>query len=143
MPLRILFVDDNALAAEATVAVLRTGGHQVEWVKSPELALARHGLGRWDLILTDLRLPRMSGWELIARLHEREPALPAGVLTGWSPAPGEPPATARGARFLLVKPVDPQELLAELAGVEAGQAVGSATGAAAEAGAQVDGQKPL
>ncbi len=139
MPLRVLFVDDNALAAEATVAVLSTGGHQVEWVKSPELALARHGLGRWDLILTDLRLPRMSGWELIARLHEREPALPAGVLTGWSPAPGEPPASARGARFLLVKPVDPQELLAELAAVEA--ALGA--GAAAEAGAQVHSQETL
>lgn len=119
MALRILFVDDNPLAAEATVAALSVGGHQVEWVATAELALARHAAGRWDLVLTDLRLPHMSGWELIARMHEREPALPAGVLTGWSPAPSEPPPTARGARFLLVKPVDPQELLSELATIEA------------------------
>lgn len=119
MALRILFVDDNPLAAEATVAALSTGGHHVDWVASPEMALARHGAGRWDLVLTDIRLPRMSGWELIARLHEREPELIAGVLTGWSPAPGEPPASARGARFLLVKPVDPMELLEELAAIEA------------------------
>ncbi len=119
MALRILFVDDNPLAAEGTAAALSTGGHHVEWVSSAELALARHRVGRWDMVLTDLRLPHMSGWELIARLHEREPALAAGVLTGWSPAPGEPSASARGARFLMVKPVDPQELLAELAVLEA------------------------
>ena len=140
MALRILFVDDNPLAAEATVAALNTDGHRVEWLASAELALARHAPGRWDLILTDLRLPRMSGWELIARLHEREPALAAGVLTGWSPAPGDPPASARGARFLLVKPVDPQDLLAELAAVETSLAAARLqdAGAAADAGGRGD-----
>lgn len=145
MPLRILFVDDNPLAAEATVAALSTGGHDVEWVASAELALARHGIGRWDLVLTDLRLPRMSGWELIARLHEREPALVAGVLTGWSPAPGDPPASARGARFLLVKPVDPQDLLAELALVEVGLVAARVpdANAATDAGGRAESAQPL
>ncbi|HEX9109644.1 MAG TPA: response regulator [Longimicrobiales bacterium] len=111
MSLRILIVDDNTLVAEGTAAALGVGGHRAEVVPSAEAALERHRPGAWDLVLTDIRLEGMSGWELIERLRAREPGLAVAVLSGWPPSPGEPSAGARGARFLLVKPVDPEELL--------------------------------
>lgn len=113
--MRILLVDDNALVAQATIGVLVAAGHGAEWVATAEAALLRHQPGIWDLVLTDLRLPGIDGWELIARLRAREPRLPVGVITGWPPLPGERGAAERGAGFLLVKPTDPADLLREIA----------------------------
>ncbi len=115
--MRILLVDDNSLVAQATMGVLAAAGHRAEWAVTAEAALLRHQPGVWDFVLTDIRLPGIDGWQLIARLHEREPRLPVGVITGWPPLPGEPGPTERGARFLLVKPVDPLELVREIARV--------------------------
>lgn len=115
--MRILLVDDNSLVAQATMGVLAAAGHRPDWAVTAEAALLRHQPGVWDFVLTDLRLPGMDGWAFIARLHEREPRLPVGVITGWPPLPGEPGPIERGARFLLVKPVDPVELVKELARV--------------------------
>ncbi len=116
MALRILVVDDNALVAEATVATLLAGGHRAEAVRSAEAALERFTPGSWDLVLTDLRLPGLSGWELADRLHAVDPVVPVAILTGWPPRSGERSAAERGARFRLVKPVDPEELLRTIAG---------------------------
>ncbi len=113
--MRILLVDDNSLVAQATMGVLAASGHRAEWAVTAEAALLRHQPGMWDFVLTDIRLPGMDGWQLITRLHEREPRLPVGVITGWPPLPGEPGPAERGARFLMVKPVDPAELVSEIA----------------------------
>ena len=112
--MRILLVDDNSLVAQATMGALVAAGHRVEWAPTAEAALLRHQPGIWDFVLTDLRLPGIDGWELIGRLHEREPRLPVGVITGWPPSSGEPAVSERGARFLLVKPVDPIDLVREI-----------------------------
>ncbi len=115
--MRVLVVDDNALAAEATAATLRAVGHRAEVAPSAEAALDRHQPGAWDLVLTDLKLPGLDGWALRARLRELEPELPVGILTGWPPAADEPAAPERGACWLLAKPVDPVELLSAVARV--------------------------
>ncbi len=117
MSLEVLVVDDNALVAEATVAALVAGGHRADAVASAEAALAGYRPGAWDLVLTDIRLPGLNGWELLERLIAIDPRLAVAVLTGWPPAAGEPSAAERGASFLLVKPVDPEELLRAVDGV--------------------------
>ncbi len=124
--MRILLVDGNSLVAQATMGALAAVGHRAEWAVTAEAALLRHQPGIWDFVLTDLRLPGMDGWQLIARLHDREPRLPVAVITGWPPLPGEPSPTERGARFLLVKPVDPDEVVREIARVAEPRAVAGA-----------------
>jgi len=109
--MRVLVVDDNPLVAQATAATLGAGGHQVEVVGSAEAALGRYRPGAWELVLTDVRLPGLDGWALLERLHQLEPGLPVGVLTGRPPTADEPDAAARGASCLLTKPADPAELL--------------------------------
>ncbi len=113
--MNVLVVDDNPLVAEATAATLVAGGHAVEVAASAEAALDRYRPGGWQLVLTDLRLPGMDGWTLLDRLHILEPGLRVGVLTGWPPAEGEAAALARGACCLMTKPVDPPDLLREVA----------------------------
>ena len=109
--MRLLVVDDNAMVAEGTAAALRAGGHRVDVVPTAEAALARHYSGAWDLVLTDLRLPGLDGWALVERLRALEPGLPVGVLTGWPAAEGDPGAEERRICCLLIKPVEPEELL--------------------------------
>ncbi len=113
--MKVLVVDDNALVAEATAATLGAGGHRAEVAASAEAALDRHRPGAWDLVLTDLRLPGMDGWALVARLRQLEPGLPVGVLTGRPPTADEPDPMERGACCLLTKPADPLELLKAVA----------------------------
>ena len=71
MALRVLLVEDNALAAEATMAALRTVGHIVAGVTSAEAALALWEPGGCDVVITDVALPGMSGWDLLERLHRQ------------------------------------------------------------------------
>ncbi len=112
--MRGLVVDDNALVAEATAATLGAGGHRADVVGSAEAALERYRPGLWDIVLTDLKLPGIDGWALLARLRELEPALPVAILPGRLPAAGEPEGLARGACWVLMKPADPAELLAAI-----------------------------
>jgi DNA-binding NtrC family response regulator len=123
--LRILVVDDNALVAEATAGALAVAGHQAEWALSAEDAVALHRPGTWDIVLTDLRLPGMDGWDLITVLRQREPALAVGVITGalsGDAAPRSPESEA--PLFVLLKPVDPEALLRQLEHVRSPRQVG-------------------
>ncbi len=114
MALRVLLVEDNALAAEATMAALRTVGHIVAGVTSAEAALALWEPGGCDVVITDVALPGMSGWDLLERLHRREPGLPVVVVTGSVPEEGAADPRQGKALCLLVKPVDPEDLLSRL-----------------------------
>ncbi len=111
---RILLVDDNALTAEATAAVLRVGGHNVRVATRAGEALAGFAPGSVDLLLTDLGLPDVDGWQLIDRLRRIDPALRVGVITGLEGVSREE-AEARGIELVLLKPVPPEELLEQIA----------------------------
>jgi CheY-like chemotaxis protein len=105
-PLRILLVDDEDEVRQALAEMLGTRGHTVLTANGGAEAL-RHleedpGI---DLLLTDLVMPAMTGWELAGAARARRPRLLIGVITGW----GDVPETTSGARtgvdFVLSKPV--------------------------------------
>lgn len=113
-PLRILLVDDNLLSAEATSAALQAAGHTVELAASAEEALNTFCPDAFDVVLSDLGLPGMSGWDLLEQLARMEPAPRLGVLTGWALEEDEQELQKRGIDLAFIKPVDPEELLAAL-----------------------------
>jgi CheY-like chemotaxis protein len=80
---RILIVDDE----EPIRAMLRDGlsraGYDVETAASGPEALERFQPGRYAVVLTDLMMPAMSGWELSARLRSAEPGLPIVILSAY------------------------------------------------------------
>jgi len=111
MRLRVLLAEDEALVAMALADCLEAEGHSVAVAGdgAEALAMAR-GLGRLDLLVTDLRMPHMGGEDLIRALWAERPGLPVLVVTGSAP-PGGAEALRRetgdrGPLALLHKPLD-------------------------------------
>ncbi len=85
--MRILVVDDDALAAEMTSAVLEDGGCDVVAVESADLALVHlAGDADFDAVVSDMNMPGLSGLDLFRTLRGRGIALPFILLSGDDPA---------------------------------------------------------
>lgn len=87
--LRILLVEDEAIIAELFAETLLADGHQVEVAGDGEEALARfeaaEAQGRpYDIVVTDVRMPRMDGVTLAHRLRGGHPDLPVVVVSGYA-----------------------------------------------------------
>lgn len=87
---RILVVDDEPMVRAVTSKLLRLKGHTVEEVEGGPQALSLMDVAEpFDLIITDLSMPEMSGRELAAAIRERQPDLPIMLLTGDTDAQAE------------------------------------------------------
>lgn len=87
-PLTVLAVDDDALVLMSTCAMLEELGHTVLEAHSGAEALRIMHTGlAVDLIITDQAMPGMTGVELAHAIHERWPAMPVIVATGYSDLP--------------------------------------------------------
>jgi DNA-binding NtrC family response regulator len=108
---RILVVDDNDTFREQ----LRLGlgeepGVEVEAVGDGEQALRLLSERRWSLVLTDLRMPRLGGMELIQQVQERQLPVTVIVTTGHGNIDDAVHAIRSGAHDFLTKPVDLEQL---------------------------------
>jgi nitrogen-specific signal transduction histidine kinase/ActR/RegA family two-component response regulator len=77
---RVLCVDDERTLRETMVLLLEADGFEAEGVGTAEQALERLDEQRFDAVITDLRLPRMSGTELASAIAERHPGLRGRVI---------------------------------------------------------------
>jgi CheY-like chemotaxis protein len=111
---RILVVDDNVLALEGTAAVLRATDHDVVIARDAEAALRALLAGEFDVLLTDLELPGLSGWELAKQARLLLPRLKVFVMTGWIIDPEDVRATGGIVERIFLKPVDAEDLLGAL-----------------------------
>jgi CheY-like chemotaxis protein len=102
---RVLVVDDNADAGEALEELLRTSGHEVARVRDGRSALraVRHFLP--DVVLLDLAMPRMDGYEVARRIRTSHPRVQVVAVTGYSQPQHHRRAAEAGITDLLVKPV--------------------------------------
>jgi two-component system, NtrC family, response regulator AtoC len=108
--LGILVVDDEPTILTSCRRVLERAGHQVQAVDTPSSALDLCSRQRFDVILTDILMPGMSGLELIDHLKATAPAVRIVVMTGFGSREVAADALQRGASGLLVKPFTPAEL---------------------------------
>ena len=123
-PIRVLVVEDNFYTRLGTMAFLR---EQPELVVAGEAGDGERALeifeaSRPDVVIVDLRMPRMDGIELTRRLHLRAPELPILVLTHYQGDEDIAQALKAGARGYLSKESPGEELLAAIRAVTAGQA---------------------
>jgi DNA-binding NtrC family response regulator len=109
---RILIVDDDVAAAELAAFSLDLSRYATEKVHSGAEALRAIEREVPLLVLSDLRMPEMSGIELLARIRERWPALPVILATVETDVDTAVDAVMRGASNYLVKPVAPAALVA-------------------------------
>jgi CheY-like chemotaxis protein len=79
---RILLVDDNRNGLLARKSVLEEHGYVVNAYSSPHDALAEFGEQPYDLVVTDYRMPRMNGAQLIAEIRGLTPTVPIVLVSG-------------------------------------------------------------
>jgi CheY-like chemotaxis protein len=122
LPLRILIVEDNRDAARTLAAVLARQGHQVMTAHSGTAGVQAAPRWRPDVVLCDLGLPGMDGFEVAAALR-RDPALASTrliAISGYGQADDHRRSEEAGFDLHLTKPVDPAELERLLADVKLG-----------------------
>lgn len=80
---RILLVDDNANGLAARKSVLEELGYRIVTTTSGADALEQFASHKFDLVITDYKMPRMDGLELIGRLRKHTPDLPIVLVSGY------------------------------------------------------------
>jgi signal transduction histidine kinase/ActR/RegA family two-component response regulator len=111
---QVLLVDDDPRLVTVLSDMLRSEGHAVTTVTSGEEALARFDPAAHDVVITDLGMPRMNGWEVAERVKARSPSTAVFILTGW----GESVSAHESSHFVdrvIAKPVSAESLLQQLA----------------------------
>ncbi|WP_437752989.1 sigma-54-dependent transcriptional regulator [Sorangium sp. So ce1389] len=108
---RVLVVDDEASARSGLEKLLRQEGYAVDaagdGVEALEVAAERPP----DVVVTDLKMPKMEGVALLGKLREQDPALPVIVVTAFGDVSSAVQAMRAGAEDYLTKPVDFDALL--------------------------------
>jgi len=118
-PLRVLVVDDSEDTAETMGTLLEMAGHTIQVAHSGPAALEAAAAFRPDVVLLDIGLPGLDGYQVAQRLRE-DPALKDVILiaaSGYGQAEDLRRSKEAGIDRHLVKPVDPRELQDLLAAV--------------------------
>ena len=118
-PLRILLAEDKEELSKVMALQLTTDGHFVEQVRDGAEALGKLRSAPYDLLLTDLSMPRMNGAALAAAAREMDLQLPIIMLTGFGAMLLQDGETPAGVNLLIGKPITHQKLSAAIARVAA------------------------
>jgi len=101
---KILVIDDEVSVLEIVAEVLSGCGHTVTVAPGGREGLLSFSAGNYDLVMTDLGMPDMNGWDVLRAVKAARPTIPVLVLTGW----GDTTEAPSGLRpdGVLTKPFD-------------------------------------
>lgn len=108
---RILVVDDDVAVVTVLAGLLEQDGHHVERALSGSDALTRIVPASIDVILSDVRMPGMTGMQLLERVRSEHPEVPVVMLTAHGSVPLAVEAMRAGATDFLTKPFEREEVL--------------------------------
>jgi DNA-binding NtrC family response regulator len=111
---RVLVIDDEESLRHALGKALRRAGYVVETAATGHEGVDRFTSGGFDAVVTDVRLPDLSGLDIAALLTEIDPDVPVLVISGYGSVDSALEAMRRGARDFLQKPFETSDLLAAL-----------------------------
>jgi CheY-like chemotaxis protein len=116
---RVLYVDDDAAIVYLTARILERSGYKVTGCDSPLQGLQtfRDSPDSFDVVVTDLSMPQMSGFDLARELHAVRPSIPILMTSGYVRPEDRDAARAVGIRDVLLKPDTVDELSQALAGL--------------------------
>jgi CheY-like chemotaxis protein len=109
-------VDDEEAVREMVGDLLVIGGHTVVLAKSGEEAIERLQRERFDVVLTDLGMPKVSGWEVARACKAASPKIPVVLVTGWGVELSPEELEENGVDAVLSKPLNVDEILNAVAG---------------------------
>jgi CheY-like chemotaxis protein len=107
---RVLIADDNVDAGDSLAMLLRSNGHEVKVVRDGDEALKVFGAFNPDVVLLDLGMPQLSGYEVAKRLRANNSAVLLIAITGWGRSSDRAKSAEAGFDHHLTKPVDYSEL---------------------------------
>ncbi|MDB5301308.1 MAG: NtrC family two-component system response regulator [Phycisphaerales bacterium] len=108
---RILVADDQEMMRDSLAATLVREGHEVVAAGDGAAAVARlSGPGRFDLLITDLKMPKLTGIELLAEAKRLRPEMPVVLMTAFATVATAVEAMKLGAYDYIQKPFDGDEI---------------------------------
>lgn len=107
----ILIVDDDLLSQKLLARLLLSNGFNVSVAKDGVMAMEKISNNDFDLIISDINMPNLSGAELLEELHKKGFAIPFILLSGEFCIEVKNELIAKGAIDVLQKPVDINVLL--------------------------------
>lgn len=107
---RIMIVDDEKIVRESLYHWFMDEGYDVDTAESSEAALKKFDKDKFDLILLDMKMPGMSGLDLLPKLKHIDPGCFVILITAHASVPSAIQALKEGAFDYITKPVDPEEL---------------------------------
>jgi putative two-component system response regulator len=106
----LLIVDDDPYVLDSLASLLREYGYHVRTCQNAADALAALKTDRFDVVLTDIRMPVVTGIELLHRIRELNPQIPVILLTAFAELDVAVDAVKRGAFDFITKPYNPEYL---------------------------------
>src|SRR3954447_9603739 len=107
---RILVCDDQEMMRDSLASTLVREGHEVTAANDGGLALQRLSSAKFDLLITDLKMPRMTGIELLAEAKKLRPEMPVVIMTAFATVQTAVDAMKQGAYEYIQKPFDGDEI---------------------------------
>jgi len=106
----ILVIEDEPVVSNSLRRILSRQGHRVDQALAPEAGLSKVDGKCYDLVLLDLRMPGMSGLEVLSEIKSRRPEQKVMIVTGYASIESAVEATRLGASHYIAKPFTPEEL---------------------------------
>ncbi len=110
--MKILIIEDEKLLADSIQTLLQQKGFEVETAYDGETGEAYAQLGIYDLLILDVMMPKMNGYEVARKVRSRKCGTPILMLTARTTLEDRITGLNAGADYYLTKPFDTRELLA-------------------------------
>ena len=108
---RILLIDDEAPVRSVLTQILSQVNHQVKVARDGEEGIRLFKEKEFDIVLTDLGMPGLSGLEVCRAIKKHSPGTPVGMITGWGTEIDRSQMEETGLDFLISKPFDFRQVL--------------------------------
>ena len=108
--MRILVIDDEETIREATTGMLQSMGHCVSGASDGKEGIEQFRSGTFDIVITDLGMPGVSGWEVTEAVNKLRPETSVLLMTGWGVELDPEEVRKKSVDGILVKPFKIQEL---------------------------------
>lgn len=109
--MKVLIVDDNPVVVLSSRRVLEAEGMEVHVATSVEMGETMLAADRFDLLLTDIRMPGQDGFEMIIKARKMRPDMPILMMTGYMTPETIDQGRKCGADNHIAKPFTPDELI--------------------------------
>jgi CheY-like chemotaxis protein len=111
---RILIIEDNGANMELMSYLLRAFGHMVQEAMDGNAGIKLSKYGPFDLVLCDLQMPDMDGYEVVRRMKQDLPLIPMIAVTAYAMVGDRDRVLAAGFDGYIPKPINPETFVSEI-----------------------------